>query len=148
MTCRRIESLTWRKPINAVTRIRGSDDIKGQLHADRLWLLQSLCCLPAFSMLHCTSAPTPAKNPFCSPASSYWFVCLPLLPIDPLLLWISPTLAGKSMWHAWLLRDALSALRWEAKPRAGSGGACRTCFTFPCIRTNWWSLWAQCDGAN
>lgn len=77
------------------------------------------------------------KTPFVRPVSSYWFVCLPLLSTDPLLLRISPTLVGKSMWHVWLLRDALSVLRWEAKPRAGSVAACLTCFTFPCIRTNW-----------
>lgn len=58
MTCRRIESLTCRKPINAVTRIRGSDDIKGQLHAERLWLWQSLLptCILNASLHICTNA--------------------------------------------------------------------------------------------
>lgn len=62
ITCWRIRSLTCRKPIKAVTRIRWNYDIKGQRRTDGLWLLQSLGCLPRFSMLGCTSAPAPVNT--------------------------------------------------------------------------------------
>lgn len=131
MTCWRIRSLTWRKPIKVVTRIRWNYDIKGQLRADGLWLLQSLCCLPRFSMLRCAGA---REHPFVRWCHSIDLCVSHFHALTPFFCEFPPILVGKSMWHAWLLRDVLPALRWEAKPRAGSGAGCLTCFTSSCIR--------------
>lgn len=134
MTCWRIRSLTWRKPIKVVTRIRWNYDIKGQRRTDGLWLLQSLCCLPRFSMLGCTSAPAPVNTLLFGGVILLICVSPILVHWPPSFVNFPPILVVKSMWHVWLLCDVLPALRWEAKPRAGGGAGCLSCFTSSCIR--------------
>lgn len=109
-----------------------------ELLKQALVVADPLCCLRRFSMLHCTSVPTPVKTLLSG--SVILLICVSLILVHWLSSFVNFTLlVGKSMWHPWFLRDILSVLRWEAKPRAGSGAGCLSCFTFFCIRASGYS---------
>lgn len=112
-------------------------DTHTKCSSNRLWALQVLF-VAYIDFLHaplhsCTGV---CENPFvwqCHPIdlcvshsrSLTPFFCSPFVNFT--------LLGGKSMWHAWFLRDVLSALRWEAKPGAGSGAGCPSWFSFKAL---------------